>query len=296
MAATPITTHPRSVPSLDEPVHSAGSVPEPSSAHAVRSAVRNGALRGPTTGLAPGYLQANLIVLPRPRLRRGLPGVVRARNPVPCPLLGELPRLFDEPSQADVRRDAPRHNVYVDGALSRAGVPDVVDDGDEDGHLLVRGGAGPAPACLPARHLAHRRDVTMCRTTVPLCAAGAFAGATLVVSMRAYAARDVEAVQGITRAYAATHGEPVAWGWDALERLGIRDIDDPQWGDAPLTVDGRPLGEEARRSRDEVPVFGAVVLPPQEAVMRAGMEGTVLAHAPGHMLVLDARDEDITAA
>ncbi|KAL7818211.1 hypothetical protein V8C44DRAFT_320522 [Trichoderma aethiopicum] len=44
---------------------------------------------------------------------------------------------------------------------------------------------------------------------------------------------------------------------------------------------------------EEVPVFWGCGVTPQEAVMRAGLEGVVMAHAPGHMLVLDARDEDI---
>jgi uncharacterized protein YcsI (UPF0317 family) len=108
--------------------------------------------------------------------------------------------------------------------------------------------------------------------------------------MRSYPASEVEKVRDITRAYASTHGEPVDWGWDALERLGIEDIDSPQWGDAPLSKrDGKPLG--ALKDDDaEVPVFWGCGVTPQEAVMKARLQGVVMAHAPGHMLLLDTRD------
>ncbi|KAF3344288.1 DUF1445 domain protein [Verticillium dahliae] len=79
---------------------------------------------------------------------------------------------------------------------------------------------------------------------------------------------------------------------DALERLGIKDVNVPQWGDAPLTMDGRPLGDVAGDD-ENVPVFWGCGVTPQEAVMRANLEGTVMAHAPGHMLVLDCMEDQV---
>jgi uncharacterized protein YcsI (UPF0317 family) len=120
-----------------------------------------------------------------------------------------------------------------------------------------------------------------------------------VVSMRPYKRRDIETVRNITRRFGATHGEPLDWGWEAVERLGIGDIDVPEWGDGPLDEDGkRAFGRtrvdgKAGDEAEEIPVFWGCGVTPQEAVMRAGLEGVVMAHAPGHMLVLDARDEDI---
>jgi uncharacterized protein YcsI (UPF0317 family) len=79
-----------------------------------------------------------------------------------------------------------------------------------------------------------------------------------------------------------------------VKQLGIESIDQVQWGDAPLTADGRPLGDMFG-SEEDVPVFWGCGVTPQEAVMRAGpgIEGTVMAHAPGYMLVIDSRDEDV---
>lgn len=135
----------------------------------------------------------------------------------------------------------------------------------------------------------------MYRTSTPLCPAGIFKGPTYVVSMRPYAARDVERVRHVTRGFGLTHGEPIDWGWDALARLGIGDVDCPDWGDAALSLEGggRLLGR-SWGSEEEVPVFWGCGVTPQEAVMRAeGLKGTVMAHQPGCMLVLDAGDGDV---
>jgi len=62
--------------------------------------------------------------------------------------------------------------------------------------------------------------------------------------------------------------------------LGIRDLGVPEWGDRVEVREG------------EVPVFWGCGVTPQVAVMRAGgkIEGAVMAHMPGHMLVLDVEE------
>jgi uncharacterized protein YcsI (UPF0317 family) len=131
-------------------------------------------------------------------------------------------------------------------------------------------------------------------TNIPLCPAGAFKQSTYVVSMRPYRRKDIEKVRDITRPFVATHGEPIAWGWDAVSRLGIRDINQPDFGEAPVAADGSPLEVGGSGGDEEVvPVFWGCGVTPQEAVRRAGIEGTVIGHAPGYMLVLDIRDWDI---
>lgn len=61
--------------------------------------------------------------------------------------------------------------------------------------------------------------------------------------MRPYRAEDVERVRSVTGGYLATHGEPVAWGWEGMRGLGIEDIGKPDFGEAPVVKEG------------EVPVF-----------------------------------------
>ncbi|KUJ08367.1 DUF1445-domain-containing protein [Mollisia scopiformis] len=276
----------------------------------VRKASRNGSHKTTTAGLAPSYLQANLIILPS-RYATDF-RLLCARNPVPCPLLAEsktsgswdavkswVDGLSGDEiiSRFDIRRDAPKYMVYRDSKLVRFQCDDILNEWSED-HVAFFIGcsfsfeSALADAELPPRHSVLRRNVPMYRTKISLCPAGVFTSGTYVVSMRPYRRSEIEAVRNITRPFTATHGEPLAWGWDAIQQLGITDIDQPEWGDTPLTLDGRPLGH-SEGNEEEIPVFWGCGVTPQEAVMRAGLQGTIMAHAPGHMLVLDCRDWDI---
>lgn len=125
--------------------------------------------------------------------------------------------------------------------------------------------------------------------------------------MRSYKKRDIELVRSITRPFSLTHGEPIEWGWDALTRLGVNDIDLVDWGDAPVTAYGEKFAKtkndvnrfgvsDEDAGEDEVPVFWGCGVTPQEAVIRAGdrIEGLVIGHMPGHMLLLDVSDEKVS--
>ncbi|KAI0486872.1 DUF1445-domain-containing protein [Xylaria cf. heliscus] len=263
-----------------------------------------------TSGLAPTYLQANLIILPSKYASDFR--LLCARNPVPCPLIAEssapgrwdsirshLPGLDGEAVLADVdiRNDAPKYNVYKNSKLVKSGCSNIVEDWTDDHVAFLIGcsfsfESSLAAAGLTPLHTTLRRNVPMYRTTIPLCPAGIFTGSTFVVSMRPYKASDIPSVRSVTRVFSATHGEPIAWGWEAVKALGIEDIDSPQWGDAPITQHGVPLG--GLSGDDElVPVFWGCGVTPQEAVMRTNLEGVVMAHAPGHMLLLDCKDSEI---
>jgi len=68
-------------------------------------------------------------------------------------------------------------------------------------------------------------------TTLPLLLAGVFTQSTFVVSMRLCKQADVEKVRKVTRPFVLTDGEPIAWGWDAVETLAIGDFRAPEWVD-----------------------------------------------------------------
>lgn len=296
-----------------------------------RLAARGKTLTNPTAGIAPTYLQANLLVLPS-RYADDF-RLLCARNPVPCPLLAEsaapgnatllrahLKSSISTPTapdcstkngnnhtrdnvslevakDIDLRNDFPKYRVYQDGEPQGADVLDISAQWTDD-HVGFLIGCSysfeSALTCagLPPRHQLQGRNVPMYRTSVPLCPAGVFSNATYVVSMRPYKAGDVEAVRAITRPYVATHGEPVAWGWDGARGLGIGDITRVQWGQPSLRSDGSGrLFDEAEEGY--VPVFWGCGVTPQNAVMAAGLEGLSMAHSPGHMIVLDVRDHEV---
>src|SRR5262245_32006344 len=85
----------------------------------VRKHVGAGEWRRPTAGLAMGYVQANLVVVPRDLAFDFL--LFCQRNPKPCPLLdvtetGSADPRFVAPG-ADLRTDLPRYRVFRNGEL-----------------------------------------------------------------------------------------------------------------------------------------------------------------------------------
>lgn len=71
-------------------------------------------------------------------------------------------------------------------------------------------------------------------------------------------------------------------GPDAAAQLGIADIMEPDFGDAPVMRGG------------EVPVFWACGVTPQLAVMSSPeVQATCIGHAPGKMLCLDLTVEEL---
>lgn len=275
----------------------------------VRYACRTG-YRNATSGLAPTYLQANLIILPS-RFAADFRGLC-ARNPVPCPLLAESRvtgsysslkshmqtiRNDQIASSLDLRQDVPNYMVYKDGKLVKENCQDILDEWTEDHVAFLIGCSfsfefALSEAGLEPRHTAMNQSVPVYRTNIPLCKSGVFNSGSYLVSMRPYRKSEIETVRNITRPYSVTHGEPIAWGWEAVKELGIKNIDEPEWGASPLLEDSRALGQ-AYGDEDNVPVFWGCGVTPQEAVMKAGLEGTIMAHAPSSMLVLDCRDWDI---
>src|SRR5262249_1238594 len=91
----------------------------PCSGAAVRRMARSGELTGPTPGMALGFVQANLVVVPRDLAFDFL--LFCQRNPKPCPLLDVTEPGSPEPRLvapgADVGTDLPRYRVYRHGEL-----------------------------------------------------------------------------------------------------------------------------------------------------------------------------------
>ena len=86
----------------------------------VRRQIRDGLWRKPTAGLAPGYVQTNLVILPRDLAFDFL--LFAQRNPKPCPVLEVTDVGSPEPRLtapgADLRTDTPRYCIYREGRLT----------------------------------------------------------------------------------------------------------------------------------------------------------------------------------
>jgi|SRR5579872_1010812 len=251
----------------------------------VRRAARVGALRGPTAGLASGYVQGNLVVLPAryaDDFRRFC-----ALNPKPCPLIGVGER--GEPAvpalgaDLDLRTDLPGYRVWRDGAL--VDEPDDVRRWWRDDLVAFVIGCSFSfetallAAGVPLRHIALRRNVAMYRTNIACVPAGPFAG-PMVVSMRPLRPNDVVRAIEITRRLPGAHGAPVQIG--VPDAIGIVDLSKPDYGDA-IALDP-----------DDVPVFWACGVTPQVAI-GAARPDLAITHAPGKMLVTDLVNDPLVS-
>jgi len=249
----------------------------------VRLAARQGELAGPTPGLALGYLQANLVVLPRELAFDFL--LFCQRNPKPCPLIdvtepGDPEPRFAAPG-ADLRTDLPRYRVWRYGELEDEPA-DVRKYWRDDLVAFLVGCSftfenALLEANIPVRHIEMKRNVPMYRTNIPCRAAGRFHG-PLVVSMRPLSpAQTIEAVRICSR-FPQAHGAPIHFGDPAA--IGIHDIAQPDYGD-PVEI----------RSGEQ-PVFWACGVTPQAAVA-AAKPPFAITHKPGHMFVCDGREKDL---
>ena len=254
----------------------------PGSGHAARLAIRNGQHRGPTSGLAPGYVQGNLAILPK-ALAGDFMQFCRL-NPKPCPLVGVSapgdPRVPELGADLDIRTDIPRYRVWQNGKLV-AEPNDIRDVWRDDLVSFVIGCSFSFEEALLAegmeiRHITLDRTVPMFRTSVETTPAGPFHG-PMVVSMRPLKPADaIRAVQVTTR-FPAVHGAPVHIGKPEL--IGIKDIMKPDYGDSVPVND------------DELPVFWACGVTPQSVIAAAKPEFCIT-HYPGTMLVTDRKNTE----
>jgi uncharacterized protein YcsI (UPF0317 family) len=247
----------------------------------VREACRQGRFTGQTSGLAPGFAQANLVVVPAEWA--GDFHEFCRRNPKPCPLLDVTEPGNPVPGRvaptADLRTDLPRYRIWKNGELA-AEATDVRAIWRDDFVSFLIGCSFTFESALlragvPVRHLEMGVNVPMYRTNRPCVASGVFQG-PLVVSMRPLKPADASRAVQITSRYPDVHGAPIHLGFPA--QLGIADLSQPDYGDAVPVQD------------DELPVFWACGVTPQ-AVLEAAKLPVAITHSPGCMFVTDVRDE-----
>ena len=230
-----------------------------------------------------GYVQANLVVVPRELAFDFL--LFCQRNPKPCPLLDVTDPGSVEPAHvapgADLRTDVPGYRVFKNG--------ECVDEPDDLRGVWPVDGVGFLLGCsftfekalleagVPVRHIEEGRNVPMYRTNRPCRPAGVFRG-PLVVSMRPMSLEGAMTANRVCGRFARAHGRPVHMG-DPAE-LGIADLERPDFGD-PVTI--KP---------GEIPVFWACGVTPQ-AVAMAARPPLLLTHKPGHMFVTDLTDAEL---
>ncbi len=248
----------------------------------IRQQIRQNELTGHTAGMAPGYLQGNVAIVPGDYAEDFL-RFCRS-NPKPCPLVGMSdkgdPTLPSLGRDIDIRTDVGSYRIYRNGELTgeRREIADLWRD---DFVTFILGCSFSFEKALMAegiglRHITQNKTVSMYKTNIPTTPAGPFRG-EMVVSMRPLTAGDAIRAAEITSRFPGAHGAPIHSGNPAA--IGIDDISCPDWGDPTEFHDG------------EIAVFWACGVTPQVAVRNA-RPPIFITHSPGRMLITDIRSTD----
>jgi uncharacterized protein YcsI (UPF0317 family) len=250
----------------------------------IRQLCRNSMLDTPTPGLALGFVQANLVVLPYSLAFEFL--LFCQRNPKPCPILdvtevGDYEPKIIAPG-ADVRTDLPRYRVFRHGELVEE-ITDISSFWRSDLVAFLVGCSfsfenAMLNSGLPVRHVEEEKNVPMYKTNIECIPTQKFSS-PLVVSMRPLPANQVVRAVEVTSRYYKAHGSPVHIG--SPDAIGIKELEKPDYGDAVTVREG------------EVPVFWACGVTTQTAIFQAKPE-LAITHSPGHMFISDLKDEFLT--
>ena len=246
-------------------------------------ASRNNEYLKSTSGVAPGYVQTNLAVLPKEYAFDFL--LFCQRNPKPCPLLEVMEPGQPEPKilaeGADIRTDIPYYRVYKNGVLTEE-TKNITEYWSDDLVSFLLGCSftfetAMLNANIPLRHLEQDTIVPMYITNIQTTPAGIFSG-PMVVSMRPIHKDNLVRAVQVTSRFPATHGAPIHIG-DPKE-IGIENINLPDFG------------ESAEIKENEIPVFWACGVTPQVVALKS-KPSIMITHSPGYMFITNERDESI---
>ncbi|WP_432470489.1 putative hydro-lyase [Amphritea sp. HPY] len=244
----------------------------------IRQNIRSDQFTGNTSGVAQGFVQGNLAIMPKEWANDFLQFC--QLNPKPCPIIGMSRKpgdfmLTELGEDLDIRSDIPKYRVYEYGEVTDE-VTNVSKYWRDDLVTFVLGCSFSFEESLIAdgleiRNITEKVNVPMYRTNIQCRPAGRFSGTT-VVSMRPMKAADaIRAIQICTR-FPSVHGAPLHLGTPS--QIGISDINKPDFGD-PVTIKER-----------EIPVFWACGVTPQVAIEQA-KPPFCITHSPGYMLITD---------
>jgi uncharacterized protein YcsI (UPF0317 family) len=238
----------------------------------VRGEIRAGRITGTSRGMAHGFVQCNLAILPKDHAFDFL--LYCQRNQRACPVLevtdpgSPVPRKLAP--TADLRTDVARYVIYRDGVRGEDAT-DITDLWRDDLVSFLIGSGISIDGALEAAGVPTHKDRWVLRTTLPTEPAGPFRG-DLIVTMRWLSPQQAITATQITARFPFNHGAPIHIGDPAA--IGA-DLATPLFGPP---VPPTPAGI--------VPVFWACGVTPQSAVENARLP-FFIAHAPAHSFISD---------
>lgn len=239
--------------------------------------MQHGIWKQPTSGLCPGYEQANVVVIPR-YLADEFKQFCEL-NPKPCPVLEiiEGGRYLTQiiADRADIRSHIPKYYIYKYGLLYKE-ITDVTHYWQQDFVTFLLGCSfsfeeAMVNASIPVRNIEENKNVSIYYTNIACKPAGSCSG-NLIVSMRPVAEDLVQQTIELTGQFTLSHGVPVHIG--SPHKIGITDLSTPDFGDSVTIKAG------------EIPLFWACGVTPLQIITKA-KPPIAITHKPGHMLITD---------
>lgn len=243
-----------------------------------RAAMRRGDWAGMTVYKLPGYVQCNLVAIPRADALDFM--TYCFRNRAACPVLDVTDPGDPEPRRAapgaDLRTDLPKYCVYEKGALV-AEPHDVSDRWRDDAVAFLIGSSLTFDMALERAGVTLSPEVWVLRTEIDTLPAGRFHG-RLIVTMRLFSPKDAIIATQLTSRFPWNHGAPRHIGDPAGIGADIRN---------PFT--GRPLESIPD---GVVPVFWDCGVTPQQAAIESKLDW-MITHNSGHSFMADLRTDQI---
>ena len=247
----------------------------------LRALIARGEFSRPTAGECPGYIQTNMVALPRAYAKR-FEAFAKA-NSKAIPVLeiiedGHCSKILAP--NANILNEIPKYNILKEGALVET-LKDITHYASEDLVFFLIGCSFSFENALikngmPLRHIDEQKNVSMYRTNIKLTPIEGFEG-EMVVSMRPIKKEKVADACIVTSHFPKTHGAPIHVGYPQM--IGIDDISKPDYGDA---IEIKP---------DEIPLFWPCGVTPQNVITNMKLPFAIT-HAPGHMFVTDRKDSE----
>ena len=247
----------------------------------LRIKITNGEFTTNTAGRCPGYIQTNMVALPK-EYAQGFEKFAAA-NAKAIPVLEIIKDNFHSrilAPDANILTTIPLYNIIKSGVVVEQ-VNDITSYYREDLVFFLIGCSFSFENALiengmPLRHVDEQKNVAMYRTNIVLNEVGEFSG-EMIVSMRPIKKDKVADACVVTSHFPKTHGSPIHVGYPHM--IGVKDISKPDYGDS------------VEIKEDEIPLFWPCGVTPQNVITKLKLPFAIT-HAPGHMFVSDKKDSD----
>ncbi len=246
-----------------------------------RKKIASGEFASATAGYCKGYVQANMLVIPKQyadsfeefakQNNKAIPVLEVIRDSYHTKILADKANLLNE---------LPSYNIFKDGKYIES-VKSIEEYYTEDLVFFLVGCSftfetSLIDANISLRHVNEQKNVAMYDTNIKLKDVDMFSG-NMVVSMRPIIKHRVSDACVVTSHFPNMHGGPIQVGYP--EMIGIKDVSKPDYG------------EFVGVNEDEVPVFWPCGVTPENVLKQVKLPFAIT-HSPGHMFISDRKDSE----